>query len=114
MPPRARFAGPCAKFSAITARPPSSDFRRHDAGCATADRRGSAGGLQRFMSFFQFEARFFRGLLDRVGVRPRRLLVVGCGPGEEMAMLARETGAVAFGIDISVDRRSRAPGVHLV
>src|SRR5207248_4800832 len=46
--------------------------------------------------------------------RPRRLLVVGCGPGEEMAMLARETGAVAFGIDISVDRRSRAPGVHLV
>lgn len=63
---------------------------------------------------FAFEARFFREVLDQVQVRPRRLLVVGCGSGDEMAALATETGARCVGLDIDVSAKSRAPGVDLV
>lgn len=63
---------------------------------------------------FQFEARFFRGLLDQWGSRPRRLLVIGCGPGKEMSTLASETGAEAFGVDLDVGSRSKGERVHLV
>ncbi len=63
---------------------------------------------------FQFEARFFRSLLDQWGSSPKRLLVIGCGPGEEMSTLARETGAEAFGVDLDVGSRSKGARVHLV
>jgi SAM-dependent methyltransferase len=63
---------------------------------------------------FAFEARFFRELLDQVGVSPRRVLVVGCGAGVEVAHLARETGARVVGVDLDVDARQRGPRVDLV
>lgn len=63
---------------------------------------------------FEFEARFFRELLDQGGCRPRALLVLGCGSGVEVAHLARATGATAIGVDLEVDPRQRGESVHLV
>lgn len=63
---------------------------------------------------FEIEAEFFRGLLGEAGIRPKRLLVVGCGEGVEVAKLGRVTGATSFGVDLVVDRAHAAPGVCLV
>lgn len=63
---------------------------------------------------FEFEARFFHLLLDQAGLRPRRLLVVGCGEGVEASRLAESTGATVVGIDLAAVSRWRGPGVHLV
>ena len=52
---------------------------------------------------FEFEARFFRGLLDRAGLQPRRILVVGCGAGVEVPHIARSTGAAVTGVDLTID-----------
>lgn len=63
---------------------------------------------------FRFEAEFFRALLDEVRVKPRRLLVIGCGAGVEVAHLADATGAHVTGIDLDVDPRWGRSGVTLV
>ena len=63
---------------------------------------------------FAFEARFFRSLLDEVGLSPKRLLVIGCGAGVEVAHLAEATGARVTGIDLEVDPRWRRPNVQLL
>ena len=63
---------------------------------------------------FAFEARFFRSLLDQMALAPRRVLVVGCGAGVEVAHLADATGAYVTGIDLTVDPRWRRPNVQLV
>lgn len=62
---------------------------------------------------FDFEAEFFRGLLGERGVRPRRLLVIGCGDGSEAGHLARATGALGVGIDLVVEARARGAHVEL-
>lgn len=63
---------------------------------------------------FGFEAEFFRRLMNEAGVRPTRLLVVGCGSGVEVAELGRATGATSFGVDLVADPAYVAPGVCLV
>lgn len=63
---------------------------------------------------FRFEADFFRSLLEQVNVRPRRLLVIGCGAGVEVAHLADATGAHVTGIDLDVDPKWAAPNVTLL
>ncbi len=60
---------------------------------------------------FEFEAGFFRAQL---GAAPRRLLVVGCGDGEEAAHVARATGAFTVALDLAVDARARRPGLALL
>lgn len=62
---------------------------------------------------FDFEAGFFRHLLAERGVRPTRLLVIGCGDGVEAGHLARATGARGVGIDLVVEARARGEGVEL-
>lgn len=52
---------------------------------------------------FEFEARFFGGLLARAGLLPERVLVVGCGAGVEVGHLARAVAARVVGVDLSVD-----------
>ena len=63
---------------------------------------------------FEFEARFFCALLREAQVRPRRVLVVGCGEGIEVDHIAREVGAPVVGLDLAVDPRWKRPGVHLL
>lgn len=63
---------------------------------------------------FEFESNLFRSLLDGAGVRPRRVVVVGCGAGVEVEHLARATGAQVVGLDLSVERRGASSGVQLV
>ena len=63
---------------------------------------------------FAFEARFFRQLLDEAGVRPERVLVIGCGGDVEVTHLAREIGASVVGVDLTLDPRELGPGVVLV
>jgi SAM-dependent methyltransferase len=63
---------------------------------------------------FGFEAEFFRSLMNEASVRPRRLLVVGCGAGVEVVSLGQATGASVVGVDLTVDRAWARPGVHLV
>jgi SAM-dependent methyltransferase len=63
---------------------------------------------------FEFEARFFCDLLRQAQVRPRRVLVVGCGEGAEVDHLAREVGAPVVGLDLAIDPRWKRPGVHLL
>jgi SAM-dependent methyltransferase len=63
---------------------------------------------------FEFEADFFRRLLDQAGLRPRRLLVVGCGEGVEASRLAESTRATVIGIDLGVVARWRGAGILLV
>ena len=63
---------------------------------------------------FGVEARFFHDLLSEAGVRPKRLLVVGCGEGVEVTELGRVTGATSFGVDLVAAPAHVAPGVCLV
>jgi len=63
---------------------------------------------------FEFEARFFCGLLREVRLQPRRVLVVGCGEGLEADAIAREAGAAVVGLDLAVDPRWVRPGAHLL
>lgn len=63
---------------------------------------------------FGFEADFFRGLLADAGVAAGRVLVVGCGDGEEPAEIARATGARVVALDLDVDGRARQPGLLLL
>jgi SAM-dependent methyltransferase len=63
---------------------------------------------------FGFEAEFFSRLMDEIGVKPKRMLVIGCGAGVEVVHLARATGATVVGIDLQVDPDWKAPGVQLL
>jgi SAM-dependent methyltransferase len=63
---------------------------------------------------FEFEARFFCGLLRGAALHPRRVLVVGCGEGVEADHIARETGAAVAGLDLEVDPRWNRPGTQLL
>jgi SAM-dependent methyltransferase len=63
---------------------------------------------------FEFEARFFCDLLRAARVRPRQVLVVGCGEGVEVDHLARALEVPVVGLDLAVDPRWKRPGVHLV
>jgi len=63
---------------------------------------------------FGFEATFFRDLMNEAGVKPGRLLVIGCGAGVEVAHLAEATQALVIGIDLDVDPKWRRPGVQLL
>jgi SAM-dependent methyltransferase len=63
---------------------------------------------------FAFEAEFFRGLMEQVGVQPRNILVAGCGAGVEVAHLADATQAFIIGIDLEVDPAWKRPGVQLL
>ncbi len=63
---------------------------------------------------FRFEAEFFRALMAEAGVEPRRLLVIGCGSGVEVAHLAEATGALVVGFDLVVDPAWKRPGVQLL
>jgi len=63
---------------------------------------------------FGVEAEFFRRLMSEAGVRPKRLLVVGCGAGVEVGELGQATGATSFGVDLVADAAHVAPGVFLV
>ena len=63
---------------------------------------------------FDFEAEFFRNLLAESGARPQRLLVVGCGEGEEVGHLADKTGALVIGVDLDVDPRWNRPGAFVL
>jgi ubiquinone/menaquinone biosynthesis C-methylase UbiE len=62
---------------------------------------------------FEFEARFFRELLSESGVTPRRVLVVGCGAGVEVAHIASATGATVVGVDLDVDPNARSGATAL-
>jgi SAM-dependent methyltransferase len=63
---------------------------------------------------FDGEAAFFCRELERAGVKPRRVLVVGCGDGTEVRHLANTLGVPIVGIDLDVDARLQSPGVQLV
>jgi SAM-dependent methyltransferase len=63
---------------------------------------------------FEFEARFFSGLLRGARARPRNVLVVGAGDGLEAVAVAGESGATVVGIDLAVNPRWKRPGVHLL
>ncbi len=72
------------------------------------------GARRRGTSGFEFEARFFGGLLRDARVAPRRMLVVGCGEGVEVDHLAREVQAPVVGLDLAIDPRGERPGVQLL
>ncbi|HYM81625.1 MAG TPA: class I SAM-dependent methyltransferase [Candidatus Limnocylindria bacterium] len=61
----------------------------------------------------EFEAGFFRRLLEQAGVRPRNVLVVGCGAGVEVAHIAQVTGASVIGVDLDVDPRQQGSNARL-
>jgi SAM-dependent methyltransferase len=63
---------------------------------------------------FGFEANFYRDLLAEVGVNPKRVLVIGCGAGVEVAHLAEATGALVVGIDLTVDPAWKRANVLLL
>lgn len=63
---------------------------------------------------FDFEAEFFHSLLTEANARPRRVLIVGCGPGEEVGHMAEATGALVIGVDLDVDPRFIRPGAHVL
>ena len=63
---------------------------------------------------FGFEADFYAGLMSEVGVKPKRMLVIGCGAGVEVAHLADATGSIVVGIDLEVDPRWKKPNVLLL
>lgn len=63
---------------------------------------------------FGFEAEFFRGLMNEVGVKPKIMLVIGCGAGVEVAHLADATQSLVIGIDLEVDPQWKRPGVQLL
>ena len=63
---------------------------------------------------FGFEANFYRDLMEQVDVHPKKLLVIGCGAGVEVAHLAEATRAMVVGIDLEVDPKWKRPGVHLL
>lgn len=62
---------------------------------------------------FEFESDFFHELLVESGARPRRVLVIGCGAGAEVAHIARATGAAVTGVDLEVDPRWQTPEAAL-
>jgi len=63
---------------------------------------------------FEFEARFFGDLLREARVRPRRVLVVGCGEGVEVEHLSRAVEVPVVGLDLAVDPRWVRPEFQLV
>jgi SAM-dependent methyltransferase len=63
---------------------------------------------------FDFEADFFRSLLDQAGARPARLLIIGCGSGEEAGHIGEKVGARVVGVDLAVAPRWNRPGALLV
>jgi SAM-dependent methyltransferase len=96
------------------------------AALATADRLLGPGGGTRSLGTLQRLARLGTAeagsaktdalagvLVERYGVAPRRILVVGCGDGREAGVLARRFGADTVGIDIGAefafDHRGSAP-----
>jgi SAM-dependent methyltransferase len=63
---------------------------------------------------FDFEAEFFRSLLVEADSQPRRVLIVGCGPGEEVGHMADATGALVIGVDLDVQPLWNRPGAHVL
>ena len=63
---------------------------------------------------FGFESHFYHQLLDEVGVKPKKVLVIGCGAGVEVSHLADATGALVIGVDLEVDPRWKKPNVLLL
>lgn len=63
---------------------------------------------------FGFEADFYKGLMAEAGVAPKRMLVIGCGAGVEVAHLADATRSLVIGIDLEVDPRWKKPNVLLL
>lgn len=63
---------------------------------------------------FSFEAAFYRSLLAESGLRPERLLVIGCGAGAEVAHLAAATGAQVVGVDGAVQPQWARPNAALL
>jgi len=63
---------------------------------------------------FEFEARFFAGLLADARVQHPRVLVIGCGAGVEVAALARTLGRPVVGVDLVVDPAQAGPAVTLL
>jgi SAM-dependent methyltransferase len=63
---------------------------------------------------FDFEAQFFHTLLDEVGSRPQRILIVGCGAGEEVGEMAHATGAMVIGVDLDVDPARSQPRARVL
>lgn len=63
---------------------------------------------------YAFEAEFFRRVLAESGMRPRNLLVVGCGEGIEVASMGSALGAGVVGVDLVVDGAWQGRGGHLV
>jgi SAM-dependent methyltransferase len=63
---------------------------------------------------YEFEARFFHGLLATSRDAARRVLVVGCGDGAEAGHIAAATGAAVVALDPAVDARARRPGLLLL
>ena len=49
---------------------------------------------------FEFEARFFCGLLDEGKRSPERVLIIGCGKGAEARHIASSSGATVIGLDV--------------
>lgn len=49
---------------------------------------------------FEFEARFFCGLLDEGERPPERVLIIGSGSGEEAHYIAERSGATVIGLDM--------------
>jgi SAM-dependent methyltransferase len=64
---------------------------------------------------FEFEARFFCGLLSEEDRVPERVLIVGCGSGVEARHIAAQSGATVIGLDVD-EVRAAGDGekVHLL
>ena len=63
---------------------------------------------------FDFEAEFFHTLLAETDAHPRRVLIVGCGPGEDVGHMADATGAFVVGVDLDVEARWNRPDACVV
>jgi SAM-dependent methyltransferase len=63
---------------------------------------------------FDFEAKFFQNLLAEIGSRPKRILIVGCGAGEEVGEMAHAAGAMVIGVDLDVDPARSRPGARVL
>ncbi len=63
---------------------------------------------------FDWEAKFFSGLLRDRGASPKHVLIVGCGEGTEADHIARASATSVTGIDLEVEEQSVQPGVLLL
>lgn len=64
---------------------------------------------------FEFESRFFCGLLEEAPRAPERLLIIGSGSGDEAHHIAERSGAIVVGLDMETPTTPRKGGnVHLL